>query len=419
MSSDRLRTGVVWNLVPVAVLGVVGLGLNIAIGRWWDTDALGVFNQVTTVYFVFATIGAIGINLSALRAIAQRPTDRPAVAAIVVGALIPAVVLAAAVTGLAIASRHALGRWLDSATVAEGIVYVAPGLGCFVVNKLLLAIVNGHGRMRAFAIYTTLRYVMIGVGLGICGVLELDATRLPIIWTIAEGTVLAVLVVETLSTVRFAGMGDWRPWVTEHLRFGIRGAGATLFFELNSRLDIWLLGAAMTDSDVGIYSMAASIADGVSQVPIVLQVNVNPQIAADIAGGRLDDVALLARRSRRWFVPGMVGVCGLAALIFPFAIPWITGNAAFERGAISFALLMSGLAVASPWLPFNQVLLMGGKPGWHTIYIVIAVGTNVVLNLVLIPVMGLAGAALATAIALLVSALLLRTMARALLGVRL
>ena len=46
----KLRRGVAWNLVPVVVLGVVGLGLNFAIGRWWGTSALGVFNQVTTAY---------------------------------------------------------------------------------------------------------------------------------------------------------------------------------------------------------------------------------------------------------------------------------------------------------------------------------------------------------------------------------
>ncbi len=80
MSADTertLRTGLVWNLVPVVVLGVVGLGMNFAIGRWWGTPVLGVFSQVTTAYFVLASIGAIGINLSVLRAIAQHPADRP------------------------------------------------------------------------------------------------------------------------------------------------------------------------------------------------------------------------------------------------------------------------------------------------------------------------------------------------------
>ncbi|MBA2544298.1 MAG: polysaccharide biosynthesis C-terminal domain-containing protein [Deltaproteobacteria bacterium] len=415
----KLRTGMAWNLAPVVVLGVVGLGLNFAIGRWWGTAALGVFNQVTTAYFVLASLGSIGLNLSALRAIAQEPTDQARVAAIVVGALLPATVLAAIVTVTMIFGRHAIGGWLDSEVVAEGILYAAPGLACFVVNKLLISVVNGLGRMRAFAVYSTLRYAMIGVSLGIAGALRLDATQLPIIWTITEGTLLLVLIVEVLLTVKFSRAAGWQPWLVEHLRFGIRGAGATLLFELNSRLDIWILGAAMSDSQVGIYSMAASLAEGVSQLATALQVNVNPTIAADLAANRTADVEALARRSRRWFVPGMVAVCGLAAAMFPFVIPWITGDAAFSAGALPFAMLMLGLALSSPWMPFNQVLLMGGKPGWHTIYILLSVAANVVLNLLMVPHYGLMGAAIATAIALVFSALLLRRVARSLVGVRL
>jgi O-antigen/teichoic acid export membrane protein len=229
-----------------------------------------------------------------------------------------------------------------------------------------------------------------------------------------------------LVTVRFSLLGSggehasgWRTWVPEHLRFGIRGAGATLLFELNSRLDIWILGAAMSDSAVGIYSMAASLAEGVSQLAIALQVNVNPTIAADLAGGRTNDVEVLVRRARRWFIPGMIGVCGLGAVMFPFVVPWLTGQPEFSDGAVPFSLLMAGLAVASGWLPFNQILLMGGKPGWHTIYILGSVAANVALNLILIPHYGLVGAGLATAIALVASALWLSPLARSLVGVRL
>ena len=422
MSADTertLRTGLVWNLVPVVVLGVVGLGMNFAIGRWWGTPVLGVFSQVTTAYFVLASIGAIGINLSVLRAIAQHPEDRPRVAAIVVGAIVPATILAGAVTLLLLATRGALGRWLDSAAVTEGIVYAAPGLACFVVNKTLLAVVNGLGRMRAFAMYTTLRYAMIGVSLVLAGALDLDAVQLPIIWTITEATLLVALVVEMLATVKFSAAAGWQPWVIEHLRFGIRGAGATMLFEINSRLDIWLLGAVMSDTDVGIYSMAASLAEGASQIPNALQVNVNPTIAAALATERTGDVEQLVRRTRRWFVPAMIALCGVAALLFPVVIPWITGRPELAEGAVPFALLLGGLALTSAWLPFNQVLLMGGKPGWHTVYVLLSVATNVVLNVLLIPHLGLAGAGLATAIALAASAVWLIRMSRTLVGVRL
>ncbi len=79
---SRLRRDVIWNLVPVALLGIVGLGLNFAIGNQWGAAALGVFNQVTTAFFVVSVLGAGGLQYSVLRAVAEAAEDRDRVAAV-------------------------------------------------------------------------------------------------------------------------------------------------------------------------------------------------------------------------------------------------------------------------------------------------------------------------------------------------
>src|SRR5262245_15435823 len=129
MDADaRMRRDIGWNLVPVALLGVVGLGLNFLIGGWWGPGVLGTFNLVTTAFFVFAVIGACGLQYAVLRAIAEDPDDRERVAAVVVGALLPNLVLAAAATAAFLASRRAIGALLASDAVAEGMLWAAPGL---------------------------------------------------------------------------------------------------------------------------------------------------------------------------------------------------------------------------------------------------------------------------------------------------
>lgn len=414
-----LRDGVLWNLIPVVLLGVVGLGLTVGIGAWWGTGALGVFNQVTTAYFVLAVVGAGSINYSVLRAVAERPDDADRVAAIVVGGLVPTVVLAALITPAFVAGRFVLAATLDSDAVAAGILWVAPGLFCFIVNKVLLGVVNGLGRMRAYAVYTSLRYVLIGLGLVIAKLRGVPAEQLPAIWSLTEGVLLLVLGVELVRTVALHRAAGWSRWARDHLDFGTRGAGATLLFEINSRLDVWLLGIAMSDVAVGIYSMAASMAEGVSQLAVAVQVNLNPRMAAALAAGRRDDVETLVRTTRRWFVPAMVAGCALAAAGFPIVIPWLTGQPDFFAAALPFALLMAGLAVVAPWQPFNQILLMGARPGWHTTYVALGVALNITGNLWLIPRIGLAGAAAATAVALVLSVVILMRMSRGLLAVRL
>lgn len=415
----RLRAGVVWNLVPVFLLALVGLGLNFAIGRFWGPAALGAFNQVTAAYFVLAAFGSVGINFSVLRAVAAHQGDPAHLGAVVVGGLVPSVGLGLFVATVFFALRSSIAQLLGSDAVETGVLWATPGLFCFIVNKVLLGVVNGLSRMRAYAVYTSLRYLLIAIGLGLGLWLELPPEALPGIWTFSEGVLLLVLLVELAATVSLRAAHGWLRWLREHVTYGLRGFAAVLFFEVNSRLDIWMLGPGFSDAVVGIYSMAASMAEGASQLPVVLQVNVNPQLAANLAAGRHAEAQALIARTRRWFVPAMAALSVLAVLLYPVAIPWLTGHSEFGQGALPFALLMGGLVLSAPWLPYNQILLMGSRPGWHTMYVAVGVAANVIGCWFLIPHYGPLGAAASTAASLLLSALLLRRMASVLLGVKL
>jgi len=416
----RLRRDVVWNLVPVGLLGVVGLGLSFVIARWWGASAFGVFNLVTTAYFAFAVIGACGLQYSVLRAVAEQPEARDRVAAIVVGALVPNLVLAAASTAVFVAIRPLIARWLDSPAVGEGMLWAAPGLFCFAVNKLLLGVVNGLRRMRAFAIYTSLRYGLIAAGLVIARVEDVAADHLAAIWTFTEGVLLIVLIGELVATVSLRRAAGWTAWTKQHLDYGVRGVLATLAYEINTKLDVWMLGVLIADkAAVGIYALAAALNEGVMQLAVVLQNNVDPVIARLVANDDLAELQAMVKRSRRWFVPALAGVCAATAAVFPAVIPWLIGNSAFAAGAIPFAILMAGMAIASPYLPFAHLLLMAKRPGWHTVLLVTAIAVNVLGNVVLIPRFGLAGAAGSTAATIVTSALLLRALARRRIGVRL
>ena len=71
----RMRRDVSWNLVPVALLAIVGFGLNFSVGGHWGAAALGAFNLVTTSLLAFGVLGAGGIQFSVLRAVAEDPDD--------------------------------------------------------------------------------------------------------------------------------------------------------------------------------------------------------------------------------------------------------------------------------------------------------------------------------------------------------
>ncbi len=410
----RLRRDVLWNLVPVALLGAIGLGLNFAIAAWWGAAALGVFNLVAIAYFVLADVGAFGIQYGVLRAVAERPGDRERVAAVVVGALVPGVALAAFAAGLFVLSRGLLADLHGSHAVEVGVTWAAPGLFCFAINKLLFGVVNGLRRMRAFAVYTSLRYILIAIAVVVLRVVGAPADRLPVIWTITEGTLLLVLACELLATVSLARCAGWMRFAKEHLSYGARGVTATLAYEINLKLDVWMLGAlGVAKASVGIYSLAAALNEGAMQLAVVVQNNVNPMIAGQLAAHNPGEIQGLIRRTRRWFVP-VIAAAGIGgAALYSHVIPIVIGKAEFAQGAVPFAVLMAGLVLTSPFLPFTNVLLMANRPGWHTALMIATVSVNFACDFVFIPRFGMLGAAMATASALVTLVLLLRVAVRA------
>ncbi|HEY4181715.1 MAG TPA: oligosaccharide flippase family protein [Kofleriaceae bacterium] len=415
----RLRRDVIWNVVPVGLLAIVGLGLQFMIGRWWGAEALGAFNLVTPAFFAYAVIGACGLQYSVLRAIAEDPHDPERVASVAVGAVVPTVVFAAAAAAACCAFAPALGHLLDSPRVTIGLRMVAPGVFFFALNKVLFGIVNGLRRMRAFAIYTSLRYILIAIALVGARVMEIDGAQLGGLWSFAEGALMLVLLGEMFATVKVRGASSWMRWVRAHVSYGARGLPATLLFEVNSKLDVWMLGIALDDHAVGIYALAAALFEGAMQLGVVVTNNVNPVLAHELAGKRVELIHILVKRTRRWFVPLMLVACIASAVLYPYVVPLLVGNAEFAQGAIPFAFLMAGLALSSPWQPFNQMLLMAAKPGWHTVMSALVFAVAFVGNYVLIPTLGLEGAAIATAVGLVVGCVLLVGMVRKITGVRL
>lgn len=413
-----MQRDVLWNLLPVALLAVVGLGLNFVIASVWGSTELGVFNLVTMAVFCLAILGAGGLQFAVLRAVAAASEDRDHVAAVVVGALLPNLGLAAAATGLCLAIRHPIGALLESPAVAEGMLWAAPGVFCFSINKVLFGVVNGLRRMRAYALYTSLRYLLIAASLGLCAALALDGPHLALVWTITEGVLLLVLTIEVAATVALRRGRGWMAHARAHLDYGVRGVVATLGLEINSKLDVWMLGVALPEDQVGVYALASTLYEGILQVAVVLQNNVNPLLARHLATDDKPAAEQLVRRMRRWLVPTALFGCGLAALLYPYVIPRLVGDPVFAQAAVPFAVLMAGTVLASPNLPFAALLLMAARPGWHTVYVVATVAIAFFADLALIPSLGANGVALGTALGLFASTVLLSALARWRLGLK-
>lgn len=418
--SQRFREGVIWNVASLAVLATSGLALNILIGTIYSPATLGVFNQVLAAYIVFSMLAGGGLNLSTLKHVAESPGDTPRVQAIVVSSLLLTIGCSTLFTVVFVLLRHIFAAWLASGGVAVGMLWIAPGLFCFGINKTLLGIVNGLHQMRAYAVFQALRYLNLLTGFGLAVLLQIPGDRLAAVFTFSEGILLLALLITLRRYWWPATLTDWRAWLWPHLRFGAKGIFSGALQELNSRIDVLMLGYFLSDGTTGIYSFAAFVYEGFLQFAVVLQNNYNPRLSRLLHDDHKRELEAMIRRGRVQTYRIALLVVPALMLLYPLGVHLVfTSHPDFQDSIWPFALLMVGLLASAGFLPFQNILVMGGRPGWHTAFVTHLVLLNIMLNSLLIPRFGLPGAALSTAIALAASNLTLIYLTRRCLTVRL
>lgn len=170
-----------------------------------------------------------------------------------------------------------------------------------------------------------------------------------------------------------------------------------LSYTLARYADRIMLGALGTASQVGVYTVAATLASGTLVLHGALVSGFKPIVADAYRSGGLDEARPAYLLVSKW----AAAASGLLLLIFAaFGQPLLTlFGADYATGAAHRALLLlTGLFFVGTWLgPTGAVLQMSSGERAELVNTTVFMTVNVALNLLLIPRYGIVGAAVATA----------------------
>lgn len=414
----KLLTDTAWNYSAFAVMAITGLILNFFVAAHFGVETLGVFNQIYAVYVITAQFAVMGLHDSAQKHTAE--LDHATEHRDVVSAA--ALVLAAGFGLAAAAAVYLLsgpiGVLASSAPVGKGIALAAPGLLFFAINKVLMGVLNGIRRMKAFAAAQAFRIVMILVSCLVIAGLGEPGYVLGLSFTIAEVVLLPVLLfLVRPRMVDFARGAEFGHWLRTHFRFGTKALINGVLAESYIRIDIIMLGIFVSDHDVGIYSFAALFIEGLYQVPVVMRTVANPVLVRLFSAGDRSEMTRFYRRVAGLSLLVFALAAGAVLLVFPYLAPFFPDDLV----PLSYPILMvlaSGLLIYSAVIPLDHILLQAGQPGRQSLLMTVNVLVNAALNLALIPYFGIYGAAAATAVAFVTASLLVNAAAWRWLGFR-
>ena len=196
--------------------------------------------------------------------------------------------------------------------------------------------------------------------------------------------------------------------------FGLKGHVGSIFQFFNYRLDMFLINIFLTTASVGIYSISVLIAELIWYIPGAVSRVLFPRIASSDIKTANQFTPQVCRTALFMTVclSGVLLLIGRPLILIAF-------GKQFLPSLIPLQILLPGVIALSIAKVLSSDLVGRGKPLYPTYTAMISLIITVVLDLLLIPKLGVPGAALATTLSYSTSAIILSAIYSRLSGNRL
>lgn len=218
---------------------------------------------------------------------------------------------------------------------------------------------------------------------------------------VASQLLLGVIVLLTLIVKKPAALQPIRPGKTDFPRFLRFATPQTLNLTLgryNARLDLLMLGTFRVDAAlIALYGAMTWLNSELRTIRLTISGALMPVASRLGADGARDELSLLFNRASRW-TTALVGgaVLGIWGLL-PFILEALA-NSSPEPPSLLFAgVLLLASFVNCAWGLAGNVLIALERQKWTLLNALLVAALNSGANALLIPRLGLLGAALATA----------------------
>jgi O-antigen/teichoic acid export membrane protein len=390
----------------VKVFGMIaGLLISIFLSRTLGPEGLGVVNFSNKFGMILLILTMFGFQNVIIKfiAIAKQKLDNNGIATALKTSLVFNGILSLCIACIgAIALPFILDIWSDNQDLYIPLLIVFVMLIPQTISRVYGSALNGFGKIwQANLVNQTLSVLLVGLGLLLYWSFNISLTPISVLLLYAISRVLLAFVVLVLWNHTFKskikGQFNFKPMfkMAKPLLL-VTGTGV-----IASNADAIMLGVLGTFKDVGIYSVAARLALLTSLFLQVSNAAIIPKLASLFHDSKICEMRLMVQRVTK--------VLTLVALLFVvfFVLlgDWLLSfwGSEFQEAYWILVILSIGQFFNIATGCSGMLLVMCGFEKIHGYISLAAVLLNIMLNVILITNYGALGAAIATAITVVLS----------------
>jgi O-antigen/teichoic acid export membrane protein len=184
---------------------------------------------------------------------------------------------------------------------------------------------------------------------------------------------------------------SWVKLTKPLLVYGISVMISQIMYSSVMRIDTFIVNAYRGPVELGIYSVAVAVGEFILMIPSAFVQALFPHLAS---ASKKEQVAIISKVARITLIFGITGAFLMALLGFP--IIRIAFGQKFDAAFIALLWLLPGIVAMTLNFAYANFFSGTGKPHYNAVLYGLGAVLNVVLNIFLLPGMGINGASLAS-----------------------
>lgn len=386
-----------WSFVSIATASLAHFILRTIIGRELGSDGLGVYTLAFTIYLLGMQFAAFGIGSALTKHVAEFLEDRHTITNYVSSGLTSSIITGAAMGVVLFLIAPYIATSVFHTPELEGMIKLISVCYPFIaIQKAVLGTLNGFRKMRRFAFLNLAQNISVVV-LTVVLVLSFDMNVMGgiiglVVPTVVVGLLSPVLIRDHIALDSSLWNG---PALHATTLFGLYVVlGSSVGF-LNTQIDNFFIGYYLNPSEVGIYAVAIMLVQTLTLVPTAIQQVTTPMIATLYGRGDVSEV----RRLFYYTLKKSLSISFISAIAIAVAAPYMIAvifTDAYSSSYTPLVILLVGYAVGASYGAIGGTLSSIGKVKIPFRISSLCAILNILLNVVLVPTIGINGAALAT-----------------------